>query len=299
MIAQCVDIRYNRIIDVDDVKVEASSVISIDASTTNTGLSIVDMNFSIPLYSISIRKQEETNVQYKVQLKKIIQSVLMKNSKIEYAANEQLFIGTNINSGIVLAMLKTSIEEIVAESNNELEYIKYQEIPNKTWKKRFFAPDKCPNNSQAEKEMARKKLESIYPIFSKLSQDEVDATCMGIIFAQATKQGINLKPKGAVRPFKYNIDFLVGETFDDALMGINSIDINPLIIENGIFCVKLAKNSNLDKKIYETMGSEDGLVIVEFSPKTAGNLVLQYNLYTVNDDDRIYAFVWRKNRKKS
>lgn len=297
---RCLDVRYNTSVELENVVVGASSVLAIDASTNNTGISIVDMATAIPIYSLTAeRTDKETPVQYKVLLKDVIRFLLNKNKHITRTAHEQVFIGPNVNSGMVLTLLKSSVEEIIAEAKGELDYIAHTEIPNKAWKKRFFAPDKCANNSEAEKQMAKSKLTAVYPVYKELTQDEIDAACIGIIFAQCEKFGISLKAKGPVHPFKYEIEFLGGDTLDEALMGLKSIGIPPVVQENGIEIIKITRNCRLDKKIYETMGSNDILIIAEISGKTAGNLILEHELYDLTLlHEKIYAFVWRKNRKK-
>ena len=46
------------------------------------------------------------------------------------------------------------------------------------------------------------------------------------------------------------------------------------------------------------MAGEDKIVIVEFMPERAGNIVLRHKLHHLREYKYIYAVAWRKSRKK-
>ena len=85
------------------------------------------------------------------------------------------------NTTSILLSLRTSVPELLVERKDLLSEFNYVEMNNKAWKKEFFKPDKLPNNSEMEKKMARIKLECTYSVYNGLTQDEVDAACMGIV----------------------------------------------------------------------------------------------------------------------
>jgi len=62
-------------------------------------------------------------------------------------------------------MLRTFTEELQAEHPDELKYLSYMEINNKTWKRLFLFPDKCAGDSELEKTQVREKIGGSYTIY--------------------------------------------------------------------------------------------------------------------------------------
>lgn len=299
------DIERGKTIDIKDILLTENSILAIDASTTCSGLCFIGIESGKPGYSLSLtRDKKQDAIEYKVEFKGIIKELLLGNRSIYknvgIVVQEEPFISAMKTSSAVLMSLRTSIPELKVENKEYLENLEYHEINNKTWKKFVFKPDKCPSNTELEKSMARRKISTLYPIYKNLTQDEVDACGIAITSVDMLKKQGRIKDKQRTSKFKYSIKFIQAQSLQEAIDDILEIsDIPKTVIDNGISVVDLPSNGNLDKKIYEEMGEDDRLLVFEFTRKTAGNLILKYKLSYMSDDDgKIYALVWRENRKK-
>lgn len=298
------NLRQNRKIELRDIILDTRCIIAIDASTKNTGICIIEIGTERPLYSISLsRESNETAIEYKVAFKGIIADLILNNGSVyknvRMIIQEEPFISAMKTTTEVLMSLRTSVPELLVEHKDLLEEFEYHEMNNKTWKKKLFSPDKCPGNTEAEKRMAKEKIGAIHPIYLSLTQDEIDACGIGIISCRLINSGVGIKDKQRISRFSYNIDFVGGDSLEAALENILELDIPKQVLETGYEMASLPANGNLEKRIFEAMGEDDKLLIFEFSPSKAGNLVLKYKLsYLAEIFDTLYAVVWRKNRKK-
>lgn len=291
-----------RHIGIDDIIVPVEAVISIDGSTTSTGLSILRKSDAALLYSCRFERsysESETAVQFKVRLKKAVKNLLILNKSITTVFYEEPFIGY-AEAAATLMMLRTFIDEIIVEEEPALDYIKHSEINNLRWKKEFLAPTKVPSGTENQKKAVRAKLVSSMPYLEELSQDEVDALCMGFVAVKNLQNGTEdeLASK-KVRPFQYDVQFIGADSDEAVLYDILDTYSGPKsILENGITLTSIKGSTNFDKHIYKTMGSEDKVLIVKFSSDHHCNLVLKYKLGDLATSyDYIYAIVWRKTRK--
>ena len=289
--------------DINYIKVSDVSVMSIDGSTSNTGVAILRERDGALLFTASFKREkskDETPVQYKVRLKKAINTILLNNTLIERIYYEEPFIGY-ASSVANLMMLRTFIEELIVENEPILDYLKHSEINNKKWKKLFLAPDKCPTGTDAEKEAVRKKLTGYMPFLADISQDEIDAISMGFIATVQIKNGVesDLESRKKPRPFQYNIRFIGANEDDDMLLEFGDIyDGPPYLLDNGISFTDCKGTEDFNKHIYNEMGNEDKVLIVKYNSKKHGNLALQYKIGHLSASyDYIYAIVWRKSRK--
>lgn len=291
-------------INIEDIELDDSCIISIDASTDTTGVCIVRCYDSTPLYSISMKRGKGMSaIEYKIEFKQLIAKLILQNRSVyrhvKTIVQEEPFISAMKNTTSILLSLRTSVPELLVERKDLLSEFNYVEMNNKAWKKEFFKPDKLPNNSEQEKKMARIKLECMYNVYNNLTQDEVDAACMGIVSCWRIATGQKIESKKPARKFTYDIEFIGSDSIEDVLETITDLNIPSEVIKNGVSIISLPSNGNLDKKIYSEMGDEDKVLIFKMSKKTAGNLVLKYRLYDLaNMYDNIYGVVWRKNRKK-
>ena len=291
-------------INIEDIELENSCIISIDASTDTTGVCIVQCKDFAPLYSISMKRGKGMSaIEYKIEFKQLVAKLILQNrsvyKNVRTIVQEEPFISAMKNTTSILLSLRTSVPELLVERKDLLSEFHYVEMNNKAWKKEFFKPDKLPNNSEQEKKMARIKLECTYPVYNNLTQDEVDAACMGIVSCWRLASGQKIESKKPARKFNYDIEFIGSDSIEDVLETIDDLNIPSEVVKNGVSIISLPSNGNLDKKIYSEMGDEDKVLIFKMSKKTAGNLVLKYRLYDLaNMYDNIYGVVWRKNRKK-
>ena len=71
------------------------------------------------------------------------------------------------------------------------------------------------------------------------------------------------------------------------------------LLENGISFTEIDGKTNFEKHIYNTMGSDDDkLLIIKFSSKHHGNIVLQHRIGNLAAQySYLYALVWRVTRK--
>lgn len=311
MILRVTDIVKDVEVDLGDIRVGGESLIAIDASTNNTGVCIIRnayfkdgnlMDGQIE-YSISMKRGKGLDaIEYKVEFKQLMKELLSNSTvreNVRYIVQEAPFISAMKETSSVLLSLRTSIPELLIENKAEFKNnYEYHELNNKAWKKRLFAPDKCPNNSELEKAIARVKVSNICSLFETLSQDEVDAAGIGIASTRMLACGEELKEKQRISKFKYNIEFIGAFDIEDAFEEISNMNIPDEVIRNGAEIMRLPSNGNIEKKIYETMGQEDKLLVFEFTAKNGGNLILKYRLRELADEsEKMYGVVWREKRK--
>ena len=302
---KAVDMKDGKIIlretELDRVLVGYRCVMSIDGSTTSTGITIHREQDGALVYTACFtRDAEETPVQYKVRLKRAVYSILERNRNIETVFYEEPFIGY-ATAAANLLMLRTFVEELTVEHEDVLGYLKFHEINNKRWKKLFLAPDKCPSNSELEKEMVKKKLVRYLPFMKDVTQDEIDATAMGWVACTQIRKGLEeeLRSKKKARAFKYNIKFIGAE--DDEFMInelLNVYDGPKSLLENGVVLKEVPPRAGFDKAVYEEMGEDDKVLIMKFSSDKHGNIILQHRIgHLAATYPYLYGVVWRKYRK--
>ena len=286
-------------IDVEQIKVDCYAVLSIDGSTSNSGLAILRESDGALLYTISAKRDSsgETPVHYKIRLKRAVRDLI----RIEKIMYEEPCIGYASAVGN-LFMLRAFVEEMIIEEEPEFSHIKHFEINNKRWKKLFLAPDKCPTGTEAEKKAVRNKVEMYLPFLNKVSQDEIDAIAMGFAACKFMIDGQSpeeLESKKRISKFQYNIQFLACETDDNMWVEFFDIYKGPeTILQNGMHLTEIDSKTNFDKHVYKTMGIDDKVLIVKFSSKHHANLVLQHKIgHLAAQFPYIYAIVWRKTRK--
>lgn len=286
----------------EDIKIDNYAILSIDGSTSNSGLAIIREYDGAILYSISAKRDSsgETPVHYKVRLKKAVQDILNRNKLIRQVYYEEPVI-SNVSAVANLFMLRTFIEELIIENEPDFNYIEHFEVSNMRWKKIFLAPDKVPSGTDNQKKAVREKLINSLPFLCNISQDEIDAICMGFVAVKYLSKGggEELQSKKKARPFKYNINFIGADQDDDMLTELYDIYNGPeKLLENGISFTEISAKINFEKYIYETMGQEDKLLIIKFASKHHGNVILQHRIgYLSAQFDYIYALVWRVTRK--
>lgn len=290
-------------IPLEDIRVGNYAILAIDGSTSNSGLAILRESDGALMYSMCATRDSsgETPVHYKVRLKRQVTDILRRNKFIREVYYEEPVIA-NITAVANLFMLRTFIEEMIIENEPEFDYIKHYEISNMRWKKEFLAPAKIPQGTDNQKKAVREKIEMGLPFLNKVTQDEIDAICMGYVvctYLKDGKSGEELQSKKKAHPFKYNITFIGAEQDDDMLVELWDVFKGPKkLMENGISFTEIDGKRNFEKHIYETMGDEDKLLIIKFSSKHHGNLALQHKIGNLTAQyPYIYALVWRVTRK--
>ena len=291
-------------IGIEQIKIDQYAVLSIDGSTTNTGMAILRECDGALLYLISAarEKESESPVRYKVRLIQAVKFLFENCTRITTVYYEEPCIGF---AGAVanLFMLRTFIEELIIENEPSFNHIKHYEIPNKRWKKLFLAPDKCPTGSEAEKKAVKEKVLHFMPFMFNSTQDEIDALAMGFAAIKFMRDGNvpeELESAKKISKFAYNLQFIAADEDDSMLMEFSDIYKGPqLLLENGISFTEIDGKANFDKHVYQTMGGDDKLLIIKFSTKHHSNLVLQHKIgHLAAQYDYLYAIVWRKSRKK-
>lgn len=289
---------------IEDIVVNNYAILSIDGSTTNSGLAIMRESDGALMYTMKATRDAsgETPVHYKVRLKRTVYDILVRNKFIKQVYYEEPVVA-NIASVANLFMLRTFIEELIIENEPELDYIKHYEISNMRWKKEFLAPDKVPQGTEKQKAAVREKMEKYLPFLSAVTQDEIDAICMGFVVSQYTSKnqdaGEELQSKKKHRPFQYNIEFIGANEDDGMLDSFCGAYTGPKkLIENGIKFTEIVGKTNFNKHIYEQMGDDDKIIVVKFPSKTHGDLILEHRVgYLSAQYEYMYAIVWRKTRK--
>lgn len=290
-------------INKEDIKTDCYAVLSIDGSTSNSGLSILRESDGAFLYTLAAKREskEETPVHYKIRLKKAVMEILRANPMIRTIYYEEPCIGfaTAVAS---LFMLRAFVEEMIIENEPEFNYLKHYEISNKRWKKLFLAPAKCPTGTDAEKKAVRDKVLSYLPFMMTVSQDEIDALAMGFAAVKFMVEGNSvedLESQKKISKFQYNIQFIGADNNDAMWNEFFDIYKGPeILLQNGINLSEIDAKTNFDKYVYKTMGQDDKLLIIRFSSKNHANLTLQHKIgHLAAQFDYIYAIVWRKTRK--
>lgn len=292
-------------IEPDKINIDCYAILSIDGSTSNSGLALLRESDGALLYTISAKRDSngETPVHYKIRLKRAVRDMIKANPKITTIFYEEPCIGY-ASSVSNLFMLRAFVEEMIIEEEPDFNHIKHYEISNKRWKKLFLAPDKCPSGSEAEKKAVRNKVEHFLPFLTKVSQDEIDAIAMGFAACRFMIDGQSaeeLESKKKISKFQYNIQFLACEKDDNMWVELFDIYKGPeILMQNGICLTEIDSKTNFDKHVYKTMGIDDKLLIVKFSSKHHANLVLQHRIGNLAAQfPYIYAIVWRKSRKNN
>lgn len=288
----------------EDINVQQYAILSIDGSTSNSGLAILRESDGALMYSMCATRDAsgETPVHYKIRLKRQVADILRRNKYIQQVYYEEPVIA-NITAVANLFMLRTFIEEMIIENEPEFDYIKHYEISNMKWKRLFLAPDKVPSGTENQKKAVRAKVEQGLPFLNKVTQDEIDAICMGYVACTTLKEGgsgEDLQSKKKVRPFKYNSVFIGADTDDNMLTEFYDIYNGPKkLLENGISFTEIDGKTKFEQHIYNTMGPDDDKVlIIKFSSKHHGNVVLEHRIGNLAAQyDYIYAVVWRVTRK--
>lgn len=289
-------------VPLDRVQLTESAIIQIDGSTSNTGLAILREKDGALFYSCQFTREKskgETPVQYKVRLKKQVQEILAQNMTISKIYYEEPFVGYT-TAAPNLFMLRTFVEELIVENEPQFDYIYHTDVNNKRWKRLFLAPDKCPSNTEAEKQAVYRKLATFLPFVCELSQDEVDAIALGFVACTSLKNGTEqeLETK-KVRPFKYNIQFIGADSDDEMCLEFQNVYTGPqYLLDEGINFSEIKGTADFDKHVYKAMGQYDKVLVIKFDSHRHANLILQYKIGNLAAQyEYLYAIVWRKTRK--
>lgn len=287
----------------DILSVLDECIISIDGSSTTTGLSIIRRSDAACVFSIALQREDgESPVRYKVKFKNFIKDLLVRSQgRIRHIYYEEPFIGY-VTAVSNLMMLRTSVEEVLIENEPAFDYVSYSEINNKKWKKLFLAPDKCPTGTDLEKQAITDKLVKTVPLFSLTTQDERDAYAMG--YVALTKLNNNtddeLESKKKLKKFAFNMQFVGGNYDDDIFDDFLSIYNGPKqILDNGITFKTLKGRENFEKEVCEAIGHEDKVAIIKFQSTKFGNIILENRVGNLSAlYDYIYVIAYRKVRKR-
>lgn len=292
-------------IKLEDIKIDNYAILSIDGSTSNSGLAIVRECDGALLYTMCATREtkgvDETPVRYKIKLKRAVTDILLRNKYINQIYYEEPVVA-HISAISNLFALRTFVEEMIIENEPDFNYVKHYEISNMKWKKDFLAPDKVPSGSENQKAAVKNKVVQYLPFLKSVSQDEIDAIAMGFTVASFIKKGndgAELQSKKKAHAFKYNITFIGADEDDDMMNEFYEIYNGPeAILENGIALREINGKTKFDQFIYDTMGQDDKLLIIKFSSKHHGNIILKHRIGNLAAQyDYLYALVWRVTRK--
>lgn len=290
-------------IGVKDLRIDVPALIAFDGSSTNTGVAILRRSDGAIMYTMSLEREKNTEnpVQYKLRFKAIIEALFESFPCIQKAYYEEPIIqyAGAVNN---LMMLRTSVEEVIEENRPKFNHIDNIYISNMRWKKLFLHPDKVPTGTVQQKKAVRAKLESGLPFLNMVTQDEIDAIAMGYVAAKNFMTGSTddeLKSKPKAKPFQYEIRFIGADLDEIALEELQYVYDGPRkVLENGITIKEIKGKNKFDKSVYEEMSTDDRVVIIKFPSNTHMDLILKHRVgYLVDDNEYIYAVVWRKYRK--
>lgn len=279
-----------------------SCILSIDGSTTNTGMALVRKHDGklLALFSLSREKTGETPespVRYKVMLKKFLEQLFAINPAITEVYYEEPFIGY-AGAAKNLLMLRTSIDELKIENEPTFDYISYTEYNNLSWKSILLG--KCPAGTEAQKQAVKEHFITHYPILRNISQDEYDALGLATAIYMTYRDPSLAPQKKKATPFKYEVSFHGARDNDDFFDFFNDVYKGPRkLLENGIKLVTLPANCNFDNTVYKSMGENDLILVLSFPSSSHGDIILQHKLGQLSKNyPVIYAIAYRKSRKK-
>lgn len=275
-------------------------VLAIDGATSNTGMSVLTLNTGELRLMGHFRRSEtyESPVRYKILLKEQIHILLKNNRNITDIVYEEPVID-NVSSVRNLFMLRSMVEELLIENEEELSYITYKEVSNMKWKKIFLYPLRVPNNKDKAKVLIAQKFDEEQPMLRHVTQDEKDSYGLGKAYTQ-TRNKKELESRKALRQFKYNT-YISGISSTDDVMDLierEHIKVPNKVLENGIEIIETTGRKNFDKQVLECMGADDKLLLFIYNSNKLGSLLLRFKLGDlIKTNERIGIFVWRTNRK--
>lgn len=291
--------------NITGLRFDCPTILAIDGSTTCTGVAFIRKADGAYMASVAFKRDKvagETPVEYKVAFKRALKIILDNNREsIADVVYEEPFIEF-ASAAKNLLMLRTSVEELIAENKPNMNYIKYAEVANGKWKRIFLAPGKVPSGTEAQKEAVRTKLIAAIPVLAGITQDECDAIGIGFVAASEMRAGRedSLKSRKKIRPFAYEVEFYGADDDDEALEQISMMCKAPkeLMASQVGFSI-VEKYTQFDQLVCETIGETDTLQIIRIPTKKCGNLSLKYQLaYITGTNIYLYAVVWRKTRKR-
>lgn len=307
-IPRLVMMKDNNELDIVDVEfgefsLNTQAVIAIDGSTTCTGISFLDVQHGYVLGTMALKRSTgESQVRYKIEYKKLIADLLRKFN-ITNIFYEEPYIGF-AESTKALFLLRSSIEELIIENEPEFEHIKYVEVNNKRWKKELLGDGNCPVGTDLEKAAVRKEIERQLPYMKRVTQDEIDAIGIGFVAITRLKSGseAELASNKKAKPFKFNIKFIGAddddEFFTEFFDDMENYKIPSSVLDNGMTIVNIPGSGIFDNYVYRYMGESDKLLILRFSVKHHGNIILENRISNLTSNNKyIYAIIWRKTRK--
>ena len=280
-------------------------VISVDGSSSTTGVTIADQSSGAIMASCAFsRSKGESAVEYKVALKRTLRTIMLQNVGMKHSFYEEPFIG-HAQSTKVLFMLRTCIEELIAENAPVLDRVKSVEVNNLKWKRMFLEPDKCPSGSEAQKKAVREKMIAYIPIMAEVTQDEIDSASMCVVCVNKLRTGLEseLETKKKPRAFGYEIRFIGADEDDDVAESLaewlEDFKAPRVTYAEGARFVEVDGRGKFENKIYSHMGTDDILLILKFDSSKNGDVILEHKIGHLAKEYRyIYAVIWRKNRKK-
>ena len=291
----------------EDICIGKRCIISVDASTDNTGYAIIDITSGELICTMQLKRESENLAQYGMKSQYVLGKIFEQCPSIEYIVYEEPFIQW-VQSATVLIGLRAFYYSFVEEQKAKGRVLEMIEIANTKWKKVFLAPKKLPPSSAEHKGMIASKFKELFPNI-EVTQDEMDASGLGLSFIQEYKEkglgGVKeeLVSKAKVHPFKYNVEFLGADSLDDCLEELsycmNGYKIPKKVMENGLKVESISSRGKFDNYVYKAMGESDCLLLVEFKSNTHANVILEHKLgYLAEDYDYLYALIWRKSRKQ-
>ena len=291
---------YGSYEELDDIRVrDGNAIMSIDGSTSTTGISILNMDTKGLLARMNIVRDDmtESPVRYKIKLKQLVLSIIKQNPLIKYISYEEpcIYHKSAIKN---LFMLRSFIEEMIIENEPELNYLRHFEVANTRWKKIFLYPEKMSNNTEQDKARVNEKVKKIYSLWGDLDLNESDAIGLGYATLEILRGEKNFELESTA--FKYNIefedepetDFVIEHILDEEC----EYKIPKKLYENGIKIKDLGDREKLDDKIYSELQNEDCILLLSFKSKKHGDIAMKYGL--TGNSDIMHAIVWRKTRKK-
>lgn len=302
-----------RQIQLEDVpRVAGGTYISIDGSTSNTGITILTSR-AVPLITMSLSAdgKEHDPFRYKVNFKRVMEYILLNYQTLTNIFYEEPVIGYAGSVKALYGLLPT-VPEILIEHEDEFNKRPtkpiFKEIPNQTWKRLFLAPEKIPSGTELQKEAIRRKVEAMFPWATNkvITQDECDAIGMGVACGGRVFTGLEdtITSKKKAKPFQYIAHFIGAETDLEAVSYmLDEMDSwkpkLPAKFQGGTYSITTLNGRGIfDNKVYQEMGDQDKVLILKFKSTQYQNVMLEHDMTDLASQcSYIYAVVWRKTRK--
>jgi hypothetical protein len=296
--------RVELVENLSDIELKEPGFISIDCSSTNTGITFMSRSARIYGTASYKRSYKETAVEYKLKLKEELE-IMLKNHLIGDTWYEAPVIG-HASAVPALYMLASTVDEIKIEQ-------KYGFTPhvisNSTWKKLLFqlgegrfGSEKYSKDTEKVKKEIQERVSLILGIsVEDISEDEFDSVGMALVVSNyEDKRQLDQSKKPT--KFAFNAEFYYSDSEEEFLNEVVDDDFIkrlPKGVVKNVTIVDVSGRQDVEKRIYKAMVGEDSIYVFKFPSNSHGDIQLKYKVKADRFERKwLFMVVTRKNRIK-